>query len=80
MKYCPCVQIVSIITDLRLFGCSKLHCQFYSRGLSMYNAQKIVYPRKKIILFIVCFERENYPHGNEFEQHEKYLKKKKHEL
>ena len=41
----------------------------------MYNAHKIVYPRKKIILFIVCFEREKYPRGNEFEQHEKYLKK-----
>ena len=49
---------ICMITVLRWLLVMVWPCQFYPRDLSMHNAHKVNYPKKKIILFIVCFERK----------------------
>ena len=49
---------ICMITVLRWLLVMVWPCQFYPCDLSMHNAHKVNYPKKKIILFIVCFERK----------------------
>ena len=49
---------ICMITVLRWLLVMVWPCQFYPRDLSMHNAHKVNYPKKKMILFIVCFERK----------------------